>query len=92
MLDLQPVGERLIAKRKEVKQVGRIIIPGTTKQMEATEGKVIAVGRECLFCKAGDNIFFGRYSGVEIERGKEKYVVMNESDIIAFIKEENNGD
>lgn len=85
-LDLVPLFSRIIVKRKEVKQVGLILIPGNSREMQATEGEVLAVGTEVDIVKVGDIVFFGRYSGAEIERNGEKYVLMNEEDVLSFVK------
>lgn len=85
-MDLQPLFSRIIVQRKEIEKIGSIIIPESTQQMKATEGTVIAVGNECDTVKAGDVVFFGKYSGAEIERDKVKYIVCNEDDIIALVK------
>jgi len=84
-LDLQPVLSRIIVKRKEVEKVGSIIVPESVQSMKATEGIVIAVGPETEFIKEGDTVFFGKYSGAEIERNGEKYITMNEEDVIAVV-------
>lgn len=86
-MNLEPLFSRIIVKRKEVKNYGSIIIPESAKQMQATEGEVIAVGSEVTDIEAGDIVFFGKYSGVEIERDGASYVVMNEEDVIAKVKE-----
>lgn len=85
-LDLEPLFSRIIVKRKEVKNVGMIIIPDNARSMQATEGMVVAVGKEVDVVKPGDTIFWGRYVGVEIERGDEKFVMMNQEDIMARVK------
>lgn len=85
-MDLIPLFSRIVVRRKEMTKVGNIIIPETTKQMQATEGVVIAIGDEVETIKKGDNIFFGRYSGCEVERKGEKFLIMNEEDVIAKIR------
>ena len=84
-LDLQPVLSRIIVKGKEVEKIGSIIVPESAQSMKATEGTVLAVGEDVESIKEGDTIFFGKYSGAEIERNGEKYVVMNDEDVIAFV-------
>lgn len=84
-MDLIPLFSRLIVKRKELDKVGSIFIPTNSQEMKATEGEVIAVGSECDTVKVGDTVFYGRYSGAEIERDKVKYVLMNEEDVLCFV-------
>lgn len=89
-LDLVPLVRRIIVKRKVVRQIGSIIIPGNSREMQATEGEVIAVGVEADLVKVGDTVFFGRYSGAEIERDGEKFVLMNDEDVLCFVKPKTN--
>jgi chaperonin GroES len=76
----------MVQSNVEEKTAGGIIIPVGAKSMEATEGTVIDVGAECTDVGPGDIVFFGKYSGAEIERNGGKYVVMNEEDVIAKVK------
>lgn len=98
-LDLQPVFSRIIVKRKEevkeedIKKIGSIFVPEVLQEdrkrelesKRATEGVVLAVGPEAEFIREGDTVFFGKYSGAEIERNGEKFLVCNEEDIIAIV-------
>ena len=84
-MDLTPLFSRLIVKTKELEKVGSIYIPTDSKQMKATEGDVIAVGSECDTVKVGDVVFYGKYSGAEIERDGKKFVLMNEEDVLCFV-------
>lgn len=84
-MDLAPLFQRIIVKRKETRTSSGLIIPEGTKSLEATEGTVLAVGNECDVIHEGDQVFFGKYSGAEIVRGDEKYIVMNEEDVIARV-------
>ena len=84
-MDLTPLFSRLIVKPKELEKVGSIYIPTDSKQMKATEGDVIAVGSECDTVKVGDVVFYGKYSGAEIERDGKKFVLMNEEDVLCFV-------
>ncbi len=86
MLDIEPLFSRIIAKRVEVDKIGSIYVPETANSMKATEGEVMAIGDEVSAVKVGDKIFWGKYSGAEIERNKQKYIIMCEDDILGIIK------
>lgn len=86
MIDLEPLGTRIIVKRKEVGKVGMILIPESSREMEATEGDVIGVGEDCCKVKMGDVVFFGRYAGANIERNGSKCILMDEDDVLARVK------
>lgn len=88
MIDLRPLGERVVVEKKDVPQrVGLIILPSTSKEFEPTEGVVIAIGDGVEKVKVGDVVFFGRYSGFTFDRNGKKYVMCNEEDILAIVEE-----
>lgn len=87
MLDIEPLFSRIIAMRKEIEKVGSIFVPETATSMRATEGRVVAIGNEVDFVKVGDKIYWGKYSGAEIERHGVKYIIMNCEDVLGIIKE-----
>ncbi|GHV69066.1 10 kDa chaperonin [Bacteroidia bacterium] len=72
----------------ETKTASGIIIPDSAKE-KPQKGIVIATGKgkndEPMEVKAGDTVFFGKYSGTEIQFDEKKYLVMNQSDILVII-------
>jgi chaperonin GroES len=85
-LDLQPLHDRVIIRRKDTPAaLGKIIIPENSKEMEPTEGTVVAVGNECKQLMEGDVVYFGRYSGFSFERNGGKFVFCNEEDVLARV-------
>ena len=36
--------------------------------------------------KAGDKVIYSKYSGIEVELEKEKYVIVKQSDILAVVE------
>lgn len=102
---IKPLGERVVVKLyKREATAGGIIIP-ETKKARSLMGRVLAVGEECAKVKPGDLVYYGNYSGSEIdvaEPGYEDTLIMNEPDILGIavdeeaasyfeFKEENNG-
>lgn len=95
MLDLLPLGTRIIVKRKEtpekeIKQHGSLYIPASARErrreeLQTTEGTVLAIGSNCEIVKPGDEVFFGRYSGDEIKRNGEKFILMDKDDVLAKV-------
>ena len=73
----------------EEKTVGGIIIPDSAKE-KPLRGEVLAVGNgtkdEEMVLKAGDHVLYGKYSGTELEREGEKYLIMRQSDVLAKIQ------
>lgn len=75
---LTPVGKRIIVKPVEVK-AGALLL---TNQ-KPTQFLVISIGDEVTKTKAGDTIYLEKHYGAEIEHEKEKYLVIDESSILA---------
>ena len=95
-IKIQPLGDRLIikvAEPKEIKKSG-IIIPDSAKE-KPQEGEVVAVGKGRLTpegkliameIKTGDIVLYGKYSGTEIKLNDEEYLIMREEDILGIVK------
>ena len=89
-MTLKTVLNKIIVEPVEAETVtkGGIIIPDTAKE-KPQKGTVIATGKgktdEPMEVKAGDIILFGKYSGTEVHIDDKKYLVMNQSDILAIL-------
>jgi chaperonin GroES len=92
---LQPLGDRVLVKPVEQKEVkkGGIIIPDTAKE-KPQEGEVVAVGKGKyndegkqlpMDVKKGDRILYGKYSGSEIKIDDQEYLIMHQDDILGII-------
>lgn len=95
-ITLKPLGNRVLAKRKEKEETlkGGIILPDTAKQKQET-AEVIAVGPGKLSdsgkivampIKVGDTILMDKYSGQEVTIDDEEYVIVKADDIIAIVQ------
>ncbi|MDR1784274.1 MAG: co-chaperone GroES [Endomicrobium sp.] len=93
---IRPLGERVLVKPTEVKEVkkGGIIIPDTAKE-KPQEGEVIAVGTGrttddgkvvALNVKVGNKVLFGKYSGTEVKIDGMEYLIMSQDDILGIIE------
>ena len=93
-METQVIGSRVLLKPKEKATIseGGIYIPDSAgdKPQEAT---VIAVGPGTndyhMTVKVGDKILHGKYAGTEIELNNEKFLIMDESDILLILGDEN---
>ena len=94
-MKIRPLDDRVIVLREEEEQksTGGIIIPDTAKE-KPQRGKVIAVGpgkfgkdgkRIPMDVKAGDNVFFAKYSGTDIKIDSVEHVFMREDDILSIV-------
>lgn len=95
-IKIQPLGDRLIVKAVEPKEIKKsgIIIPETAKE-KPQEGEVMAVGKGKttedgkvipMEIKTGDIVLYGKYSGTEIKINDEEYLIMREEDVLGIVK------
>lgn len=63
-----------------------IIIPEKSKEIPI-KAKVCFIGNDVKDVKAGDVVFFQKWSGNEIEFNKEKYLICKESEILCVVDE-----
>lgn len=93
-MNLRPLDDRVVVQPFEAEErtSGGIVLPDTARE-KPTLGKVIAVGpgklleatgqRGQMSLKVGDRVFYGKYSGNEIELDGTKYVILRETDVLA---------
>ena len=94
-IKFRPMDDRVLVEPCEAEEMtsGGIILPDTARE-KPQRGKVVAVGpgklldsgkRGQMSLSLGDEVFYGKYSGTEIEFGPETYVVLRENDILAVV-------
>lgn len=94
-VNLQPLGDRLVAQRAESEQktMGGIYLPDTARD-KPTRGVVISVGegrllkngiRVPLQIKPGDKILFTSYGPEEFKINDEEYLLLSENDVLAIV-------
>jgi len=94
-LNLKPLGDRVLIKKVEEKEVkkGGIIIPDSAKE-KPTEGVVRALGtgktddngKKIAFeVKVGDRVLVSKYGGTEVKLDGKEYKIFNSDDLIAII-------
>ena len=95
-MKLRPLADRVIVKQSEAetKTASGIVLPDTAKE-KPTRGKVVAVGpgkldehgkRMEIGLREGDSVYYGKYSGTEVEVNGEKFVILRESDILGVVE------
>ena len=86
----------MIVKQQEAEEKTKsgIFLPDAAKE-KPTKGKVISVGPGRLDDKGkameipvrvGDTVYYGKYSGTEIEVEGTKYVILRESDLLGVLE------
>ncbi|MCO6523576.1 MAG: co-chaperone GroES [Candidatus Schmidhempelia sp.] len=97
-MNIRPLHDRVIIKRKEVesKSAGGIVLTGSAAG-KSTRGQVIAVGNgrilengqvQPLDVKVGDIVIFNEGYGVKTEKiDNEEVLILSENDILAIVQE-----
>jgi chaperonin GroES len=94
-MKINPLADRVLVRPLDAAETkkGGIIIPDTAKE-KPQEGEVVAVGkgrvtskgeRIALEVKKGDRVLFRKYSGTEINIEDEKYLILQENEILATL-------
>jgi chaperonin GroES len=94
-IKFRPMDDRVLIDPCEAEEttMGGIILPDTARE-KPQRGKVIAAGpgklldsgkRGEMSVRIGDEVFYGKYAGTEIDFGPEKRVVLRENDILAIV-------
>lgn len=95
-MKLRPLSDRVIVKQSdaEEKTASGIVLPDSAKE-KPTKGKVVLVGPGKLDehgkhmeipLRPGDTVYYGKYSGTDVEVGGEKFVILRESDILGVVE------
>ena len=95
-MKLKPLADRVIVRQSEAEEKTRsgIVLPDTAKE-KPTKGKVVSVGpgkfddngkRMELGVRNGDTIYYGKYSGTDVEVDGQKFVILRESDILGVLE------
>jgi chaperonin GroES len=95
-LKIRPLDDWIIVEQHEAedKTPGGILLPEQAKE-KPTRGTVLAVGpgkmlksgnRGPLSVKAGDAVFYRKYSCTEVEIDSKKYTIVRENDVLAIIE------
>jgi len=95
-MKLKPLSDRVIVKQSEAetKTASGILLPDSAKE-KPTKGKVISIGpgktddngkRHELNVRVGDNVYYGKYSGTDVEVDGEKFVILRESDLLGVLE------
>ena len=92
---IRPLQDRIIVERlaPEEKSAGGIILPDNAQE-RPQRGRVVAVGKgkvredgsvNPVEVKEGDEILFGKYSGVEVKVEGTDVLIMREDDVLGVV-------
>ena len=94
-IKFRPTDDRVLLEPVEADETtaGGIILPDAARE-KPQRGIVVASGpgklldsgaRGEMSVKVGDEVFYGKYSGTEVEFSDDTFVVLRENDILAII-------
>ncbi|MGQ9650754.1 MAG: co-chaperone GroES [Phycisphaerae bacterium] len=95
-LNIKPLDDRIVVEQCEAedKTAGGIVLPDSAKE-KPQRGKVLATGpgkllkdggRGKMSVNVGDEVFYGKYAGSDVEINGKKYVILKESDVLAILE------
>ena len=95
-IKVKPLGDRVLVKQSDAEETtaGGIVLPDSAQE-KPQRGVIKAVGpgklldsgeRGALSVKVGNEVFYGKYSGTEVDLDGDKYVILHESDILVIIE------
>lgn len=89
---IEPLGARVLVKpmEKENMTASGIVLPETAKE-KPQQGTIEAVGSEeemLTDLAVGERVLFAKYAGSEISMNGTDYLLLEESEILARLKEE----
>jgi chaperonin GroES len=95
-MKLRPLQDRVIVKQTEAeaKTASGIYLPDAAQE-KPTKGKVVSVGPGKLDdngkpmeipVRVGDTVYYGKYSGTEVEVDGQKFVILRESDLLGVLE------
>lgn len=95
-IKLKPLQDRVIVRQSDAEEKTKsgIVLPDSAKE-KPTKGKVIAVGPGKLDDKGkpmelglrvGDTVYYGKYSGTDVEVDGEKFVILRETDVLGVLE------
>jgi chaperonin GroES len=95
MMNLRPLGDRVVIKKVEAEETTKsgIVLPGAAKE-KPQMAEVVAVGpgkvedgKEIkMELKVGDKVIFSKYAGNEIKMDGQEYTILKQDDILAVIE------
>jgi chaperonin GroES len=95
-MKLRPLQDRVIVKQSEAEEKTKsgILLPDAAKE-KPTKGKVVAVGPGKLDdngkameigLRVGDTVYYGKYSGTDVEIDGQKLVILREADVLGVLE------
>ena len=94
-MKIKPLDDRILVKQSaaETQTAGGIVLPEAAQEkpqrgvvVSCGPGKLLDSGkRGALSVKKGDEVFYGKYAGSEVDIDQDKFVILRESDVLAIV-------
>ena len=95
-LSIRPLDDRIVVEQNEAEETtaGGIVLPDSAQE-KPQRGKVVAVGPGRLLdsgergkpsVRKGDEVFYGKYAGSDVDVNGGNYVILRETDVLAIIE------
>ncbi len=95
-MKIKPLDDRIVVEQHEAeeKTAGGIVLPEQAKEkpqrgtvVAAGPGKILDSGnRGPLSVKVGDEVFYAKYAGTDVEISGKQFTVLRENDVLAIIE------
>ncbi len=93
-MNLKPLGDRVVIKKVEVKEVTDSgIVLSESAQEKPQVAEILAIGSGILNddkkkdeIKVGDKVIFSEYAGQEVKLEGEEYTILKLNDILAVVE------
>lgn len=94
-IKMRPLDDRVVLQPCNPEEItsGGIVLPDSAQE-KPQRGSIVATGpgklldngeRGALDVKIGDEVFYGKYAGTDVEVNGQEYVILRESDILAVV-------
>lgn len=87
-MNIQPMADYIVVQSEEpqTKTASGLYLPGNAQEKPKT-AKVLAVGEAVRAVKIGDRVIYrNEYEATTVKAGKEEYILVSASNIIATVK------
>ena len=94
-MNIKPLDDRVLFQQNDAQETssGGIVLPDAAKE-KPQRGKVVALGpgrlldtgkRSPICLKKGDDVYYGKYAGTEVDIADDKFVIVKETDVLGVV-------
>ena len=94
-MNIKPLDDRVLIQQNDAQETssGGIVLPDAAKE-KPQRGKVVALGpgrlldtgkRSPICLKKGDDVYYGKYAGTEVDIADDKFVIVKETDVLGVV-------